>query len=507
MMKKDKVILIGIDGTYLDIFLDLSKKAITPTFQAIIASGAYGRLKSTIPPHTCPAWTSSVTGVNIAKHGIYDFFLSTDLKRKRITFADSTKRKSEAIWNTLSELGKKIIVLNFPVSYPPEEVNGVMVSGMLTPSLKSDYTYPRNIKYELEELEYQIDIGGMLLDKLMLYRNSKIRMLLKIKEMITRRAKVAEYLMKEFDWDFFIVVFVALDRLFHWYWKYIDPTHIAYNPKESEILGPYIQDIFVEMDRAIKQLIKDAGENVNTILYSDHGFAPVNKFFFTNSLLLKHKILETESKGKVSGLINQQFIFDTIMKLHLSRLITKLPKGLKRKVGNLIPPSNTFLDIFQVDALKTKAFHLGNYIRINEGFVDSDTQRESIKNKVIELFNKKISPLGLRAYKKEDLYKGIWIKDIPDIVLLSQKDIYHNQLIPVNGALLMNYSSSITNPSLMWCGQHALYGLIMMVGPKIKQGFKIKDAEIVDIAPTSLYLLGESVPHHMDGKILKNALH
>ncbi|NIO36509.1 hypothetical protein GTO27_02275, partial [Candidatus Bathyarchaeota archaeon] len=52
-------------------------------------AGAYGRLRSTIHTNTVPAWTSSVTGVNPGKHGLYDIFLSLDLKSKRIEYANS----------------------------------------------------------------------------------------------------------------------------------------------------------------------------------------------------------------------------------------------------------------------------------------------------------------------------------------------------------------------------------------------------------------------------------
>ena len=49
-------------------------------------------------------------------------------------------------------------------------------------------------------------------------------------------------------------------------------------------------------------------------------------------------------------------------------------------------------------------------------------------------------------------------------------------------------------------------GTLILYGPLIKRGSKIKNAGIIDIGPTILYLLGLPVPKEMDGQVLTLAL-
>ena len=53
------------------------------------------------------------------------------------------------MWEIAGEAGKKCVVMGVPVTYPPTPVNGLMVTGMLTPRGAADYTYPPELKDEI----------------------------------------------------------------------------------------------------------------------------------------------------------------------------------------------------------------------------------------------------------------------------------------------------------------------------------------------------------------------
>jgi hypothetical protein len=46
----------------------------------------------------------------------------------------------------------------------------------------------------------------------------------------------------------------------------------------------------------------------------------------------------------------------------------------------------------------------------------------------------------------------------------------------------------------------------MLWGSHVPQGQRIEGAQIIDLAPTVLYLLGQPVPKTMDGRVLTEAL-
>jgi predicted AlkP superfamily phosphohydrolase/phosphomutase len=473
-----------------------------------MAEGSYGKLRSTIPPLTCPAWVSSCTGVNIGKHGIHDFRLSVDVRKREMVFADSTKRKVEAIWNILSAAGKRVVVLNFPVSYPPERVNGAMVSGMLTPSTRSNFTFPKGLKYELSDLGYQIDIADTMIDNMLAFKANKFDFLSRIREVVNSRIRAAEYLMREFEWDLFIVVFVALDRIYHQFWKYIDPSHIAYNAEEAKVMYPNILRCHSQIDTAIKSLLKLAGNNTNVVIHSDHGFKPLNKTFFTNSMLLRMGLLKLKGSRRMGILPTQEAIVRKMAQLHIGQVMSKLSSQLKRRVRTLIQPSKEFSDIFEIEQNETKAFQSGyGSIEVNKDIVSSVKEYEKVREYIINLFKERpFNTMSIRAYRKEELYHGPALGDLPDVVLLSEKDITLRRLIPANNMLTLNYDETINIPSLMWNGDHDLLGTILMYGPRIRRNCPITDANIIDIAPTILYLIDEPVPTNMDGKVIKEGL-
>ena len=500
--------MIGLDGASPDLIFRLAHKGILPTIKGIMTDGSYGKLKSTIPPVTCPAWVSSSTGVNIGKHGIHDFSLSVDLRKKNVVFADSTKRQVDAIWNLLTAAGKRVVVLNFPVTYPPERVNGAMVSGMLTPSTKSNFTFPRSLKDELLDLGYVIDVADTMLDEILAFKADEFGMLSRIRKVTNSRLIAAQYLMKEFEWDLFMVVFVALDRIQHQFWRYIDSSHIAYDAEKAKTMYPQILKCYEQIDKAVNSLMKIAGKNTNVIIYSDHGFKPLNKTFFTNSLLRSMGLLKLRGNRPARLLPTREMHLKKMVQLRIERIMGKLTPGLKRKVGGLLQPSKEFLDIFDVEPDETKAFQFGySSIEVNRNLVSDEEEYEKTRGAIVNTLNERLfSATSIRAYRKEELYHGPALGDLPAVTLLSEKDVTPRQLVPASNLLTLNYDETSDIPSLMWNGDHDLFGTILMTGPKIPMGLPLKGVNIMDVAPTILHLMKVPVPSHMDGRAVQEDL-
>src|SRR5712692_388177 len=160
-----RVFLFGVDGLTFRILNPLIERGLLPNFQRVRDGGVQGVLKSTIPPMTPPAWMSIATGLPPAEHGIYDFFeyeQTEDGPRPKLV----THRKGgKAIWNILSEWGKRVIVANVPMTYPPEPVNGIMLSGYMAPDTKSNVTYPTSFKRNCYRLSQSIRLTSIPLSQ------------------------------------------------------------------------------------------------------------------------------------------------------------------------------------------------------------------------------------------------------------------------------------------------------------------------------------------------------
>ena len=116
---KQKVMVIGIDGATFDIIKPMMSEGQLPNIERLIAQGVHGNLRSTIQPSSEQAWSSFMTGQNNGKHGIFGF-----IQRKPGTYdfemVNGSLRQGKSIWRIMSDHGKKVIVINVPMTFPPE---------------------------------------------------------------------------------------------------------------------------------------------------------------------------------------------------------------------------------------------------------------------------------------------------------------------------------------------------------------------------------------------------
>ena len=104
----------------------------------------------------------------------------------------------------------------------------------------------------------------------------------------------------------------------------------------------------------------------------------------------------------------------------------------------------------------------------------------------------------LRAvYRREDLYEGPFLDLLPDLVFDLGDGPYLASDAPPAGRSVIERL-----PEDYLQGKHRPTGIFVAAGPDIRQGAKVREARIVDVAPTVLYALGLPIPDDMDGRPL-----
>jgi predicted AlkP superfamily phosphohydrolase/phosphomutase len=127
-MEKKGVFILGLDGSSFSLLDPWFGKGELPNLHLFKQEGSYGHLKSVPNLHSAAAWTSMATGKNPGKHGIF-FFYEWD-KDFNFRFISGADKKAEIIWNILSKTGRRVGIVNIPMTFPAEPVNGVMISGL-----------------------------------------------------------------------------------------------------------------------------------------------------------------------------------------------------------------------------------------------------------------------------------------------------------------------------------------------------------------------------------------
>ena len=182
---KMKVIILGIDGMDPVVTEKMMKDGKLPNFTKMAENGFYGRLSTTNPPQSPVAWASFITGCNPGRHGIFDFLkrnpdnympdLSlTDVKEpkylkiggKKIPLGRSeivSTVKGLAFWKILLNDSIECQVLRCPMTFPPEKLNGHMLSGLGTPDLNG--TQGTFSFYTTKEADAKLTGGRVILVK------------------------------------------------------------------------------------------------------------------------------------------------------------------------------------------------------------------------------------------------------------------------------------------------------------------------------------------------------
>ncbi len=512
------MLIVGLDGATMELIAPWVEQGRLPNLGRMMKNGVWADLRSTKPYITTTAWSSFATGLNPGKHGIFDFYQHIP-KTFDVYFTNSGVRRGKTLWRRLSDNGKKVCVVNVPMTYPPEKVNGILISGMDAPGPESQFTYPADLYRELKDAlgEYIIDIhfdavlgnGKPELHHFAAY-------LERLSEMIDNRCKAAEYLMSKYPWDLFVTVFVATDRIQHQFWKFMDRTHPAYKREEAEQLGDAILTIYRKCDEALGRLLDRIDDNTSVLIMSDHGAGPGHRVFYVRTWLQSEGYLllkggrQAERSLQKNLVSLRRFIFATG-----KRLIPRgIKQGLKRRIGR-----DKYIGLrlyHDVDWENTRAYSEGvcGNIFINlkgrepYGIVEPGNEYANlcaeISERLLSIRDPKTSnKVVTKVYRKEELYSGPFLEYAPDLTVEGYPE-YHCRGDSFSKELSISPDIQFTDAPMS--GTHRLNGAFLGIGPRFKKGYRLPDAAIVDIAPTVLYLLGMDIPETMDGKVLVDAL-
>lgn len=503
----NKLLVIGLDGASFNVLDPLIEKGYLPHIAKLIAGGSRADLETTFPPITAVAWSSFMTGKNPGKHGIFEF-VRRDHHSNRELAVNASFRQGSAIWDLLSDAGKRVIVHNFPCTYPPREINGLMIADFMTPRGRRDFTNPASLLAEIEA-----EFGSYRLHLSQTYAEGNVGAVLdELFDELEYKAKVAEYLMTRSDWDAFFQYFWGTDRIQHELWHIIDDEHPRHNKEEAKAYRDRVYEYFRRVDEIVGRLIELAGADPLVLIASDHGFGPVHKYCSLNIWLLQEGFLKlkpdvvTRAKKLMFSLgLTPEFAF---------RLTRKIPGALRPARGVSSQPGVSkllgkfFLSFNDVDWNRSVAFSKGNYGQIYVNLkgrepngVVADDEYEAVRDAIIDRLRALKDPLTAeqwvgQVFRREDIYSGPLVGDAPDIAFLPADMRY----LPLGNADFTSNKFMVDAFGISGC--HRMNGVMIANGGAIERGRTLEGARIYDMAPTLLYLTDQSVPDDMDGRVL-----
>jgi predicted AlkP superfamily phosphohydrolase/phosphomutase len=497
--------VVGLDAATFDVIDPLVAAGDLPVLGGLLARGAHGKLRSTTHPLTPLAWTTMVTGVNAGRHGIWDFS-ERDESGYRLRLVNGSYSRAPALWTRLSASGRRVGIVNIPFTWPAPDVNGFAIAGMDASAREDGMTTPRDLVAKLQD-----KFGRLLLDHSFPLDGRGGIDLDYVRRACAQRIEIVRWLTAQYEPELLFTVFMSADHIHHLAW----PDWEA-NGRDSTVA-----EVYRILDRTLGDLLKAVGAGDgngdggggNILVVSDHGGGSLSGVVNLNAWLEQEGWLTYGAvKGEGTRKLGHQ----------LFELRRRFPKDMRYSFKQRMPwlreRAYKLRGYSIVDWPRTQAFSYGLFgnICINlrgrerYGIVEPGEEYERLRTQIAERALELRSPAGdpvvTAVHRREDLYSGPELEKIPDLIVefrdyawLGKGNLTGRTESIWDGITIPPHSGAV------YAGSHRHDGIFVLAGPAAR---RIADmsASIEDIAPTVLYLLGESIPSDFEGRLLEEAL-
>jgi predicted AlkP superfamily phosphohydrolase/phosphomutase len=484
--------VIGLDGAAWHLLDPLIDAGAMPRLAALRSRGAWGTLRSTVPTYTPPAWTSAITGVNPGRHGIYGFAMG-NAQSPTHELAHVGRIQVATLWEIANAQGARAGMFHVPLTYPPQDLDGWMVSGMMTPGYgerMKGFARPAQLEKQILEWApgYVIDVSANWEQD---WRDAALCD--RVSASLDQRIKVLERLLAEETPEVLFAVLESPDRLQHVYYRYLDPADALYATPEAERLRDNITGCFRRMD-AIVGLVDDfAGADGGVIVCSDHGFTAWDVSVHSNALLEEWGYLKVKSAARA-------------MQTGVARKLVPLARKVLSAKAARQAKGKTFA---AVDWAKTRAFaspipQQGIFVNLQgrepHGIVPP-AELDAIKTDLVARFQGLRGPDGEPitdvVYRSEEVFHGSALAGAPDVL-----PVLRNHRYELDDEVF--HREAFTDQSHLPRGVHHPDGMVVIAGDGVIAGTHL-DGSVLDVTPTLLYMAGLNPPEALDGEVLAAA--
>jgi predicted AlkP superfamily phosphohydrolase/phosphomutase len=486
-MSAPKVAVIGIDAADWEFLDPWIRAGDLPAIASLVEEGARGPLRSTDPPVSAPAWATFMTGLDPGAHGLYDFLVE-DPRSGRPLLARADLIRGRRLWEVAADAGRKSVVVNVPITWPPRPFPGLLVTGMLTPEGSDSFAWPRSLAGEIRAAfpGYRCDVDVAL-------KGDPAALKAHIDHLAGQNAGVMRTLLRRGPWDLFVGVFTTTDRAQHLYWA-----------RREE----FVRDHYRRVDRMIGDLLADIGPEALVVLLSDHGFHSVRTKFYMNRWLRDNGWLATRATpaapgpgasgaGKEDDLARGAEFFRAPGRRRglLARLLGRGDDG-----GGLeVDPGRTRAYLYSVWTGGVKVNLRG---RSSTGIVEPGQEYERLRDDLIAGLRGlrhpgTDAPLFDFVGRREEVWHGPMLDWAPDVVTRSEGFV-------VQFGKNLDRGRTVRE-SAHEQGTHSDTGVLVLRGPGVRKGARIEGARLADAMPTVLWALGLDVPAGLDGRVLAEA--
>ena len=413
-------------------------------------------------------------------------------------------------------------MVNMPMTYPAEPINGFLVAGIPYPGNSNKLCYPPNLLDDLRSKGWDLarnasdDLGGN-------YEAYLVGLI----DLVKTRTEATLHLIKEHNPDFLTVHYLETDQVQHRFWQFL-PDEPKYS--EASPLTDGMLQLWRVMDECVGRLVTAVSPDTFICIMSDHGFGPTRHQVWINNWLIENEFLILK---RTLGVQFKKWLYwvglspAAIRERAPERLKLAILQFFERQKGRALADQlegddskaqrkglmdrlteRLALDFYDVDWSKTVAFSTGTtavgYVWLNlqgrdpQGVVGKGEEYGRVRQSIIDKL-KMWDAVG-EVLPREQVWHGVQLENAPDIIIRWAQPTTDARYFQTRIS-----SHHLMKPVPNDYASHRPDGMVLLVGEGVKPTQTLS-ADILDLAPTFLWLLDQPVPTYMDGTVLTDCV-
>jgi predicted AlkP superfamily phosphohydrolase/phosphomutase len=512
--------VLGIDAANPSLLLEWAESGLLPNIAALIARGLVAPSRSLDGFFVGSTWPSLYTGTSPAKHGIHYLLQlkpgTYDLHRP----SDGAFVLREPFWNALSRAGKRVAILDVPLSRLDPSLNGVQVVEW--------GGHDAIFGFQAHPPEFEADVrsrfgthpAGTQCDAARRSPNEYEQFIDLLLRGARAKGRLTRDVMRREPWDLLMQVFTEAHCAGHQCWHLTDRTHPAHDPAVTAVTGNPLQRVYVAIDEAIGEIVADAGDMM-IMLVIGHGMSyRYGASFLLEKILMKLGVSVAHPSAPAPFSVGD--VIAPIWRM-LPADVQRTLRPLRDRIrGDLdAPPPAMHV---MVDTHASKCFLVNNGlatggIRLNlkgrepHGIVEPGAEADAfcaaLTDDLLAIVDERTTRrLVRRVIRTADMYRGEHLDALPDLLVDWSDEVPTGSSEVGRGtaAKVRAHSAKIGVVEGIndygRTGEHRIEGLLVGAGAGIRHGRVDRAVSVMDVAPTIAAMFGVPLDDP-DGQVIR----
>jgi predicted AlkP superfamily phosphohydrolase/phosphomutase len=512
------ILFVGLDACDPGIARQLAGAGRMPNLARMFERAARCNVRNPYGLFVGALWPTFATGRRADRHHYHcwdEIEIATYLRQ--LTEPPSSTRMAP-FWQTLSDAGRSVAIIDVPHSKADIPLNGIQISEWGCHDRHFGlHTWPPRKAADIQAAFGAHPVLGVdtfakrafspddYVHRAGRYRTLEEEVLLLdgLKDGVRAKCKLNVDLLTERHWDLFLTIFAESHSIGHQQWYLHDPGHPRFQPDGTRAVGgDPIAQLYSDLDGALGELLAHVGSDATVLVLLSHGMGPHHDGTHLLDETLARLDLFYRGPEIRCGSRAELYRAQRMLTRELQRRVTAfaVPAGMRRTAARRLGSCPEFVP---ADDRRRQAYYnepnntVFGGVRLNlvgrepQGCVrreDVDAVCDRLRDDLLALVNVDTGKPAVRGVERADRwYRRSSDDRIPDLFVDWSHDapietVWSPKVGLVHG-LYTHWRS----------GDHLPDGMLLAYGPGIPSGTVFPEVAIEDLGPSMAQRLGVSL--------------